>query len=278
MNSTLDDPEAGSRRLHEDLSPGIRSDYSRKELSHPRGSPAATNFERRRSRTAEIPGGRFATAGIHERRHAHPLGHRAGRPAGGRASSCPWSTTNCASWPPSGWRHEKPGQTLQATALVHEAYLRLVGQRTPSAGTAAATSSPPRPRPCAASSSRTPAARPAPRPAAADERVSFDEVELAIEGPRVDLLALDEALTAWRPRTSRKADLVRLRFFAGLTIEQAAEALGISAATADNDWAYAKSLAPPGHARRRAGRARADRSEKSRGAVGRIGPDSRIGM
>ena len=53
---------------------------------------------------------------------------------------------------------EKPGQTLQATALVHEAYLRLVGPGRRPAGTAAATSSPPRPRRCAASSSRTPAA------------------------------------------------------------------------------------------------------------------------
>ena len=75
---------------------------------------------------------------------------------------------------------EKPGQTLQATALVHEAYLRLVdGTRGPSTGTAAATSSPPRPRPCAASSSRTPAAS-RPTSAAGDA------------GARVDL-------DAWRP-------------------------------------------------------------------------------
>ena len=136
---------------------------------------------------------------------------------------------------------EKPGQTLQATALVHEAYLRLVGERGPGAGTAAATSSPPPPRRCAASSSRTPAARPAPRPAGTANGSTSTAVELAIEDPRVDLLALDEALTALEAKDRRKADLVQLRFFAGLTIEQAAEALGVSAATANNDWAYAKS-------------------------------------
>src|SRR3954470_7628978 len=72
------------------------------------------------------------------------------------------------------------------------------------------------------------------------ERVDLADVEPAISDPRVDLLALDEALTALEAKDRRKADLVRLRFFAGLTVEQAAEALGVSASTADNDWAYAK--------------------------------------
>ena len=62
----------------------------------------------------------------------------------------------------------------------------------------------------------------------------------AIKGPRVDLIALDEALTALEAKDRRKADLVRLRFFAGLSVEQAAEALGVSVATANNDWSYAK--------------------------------------
>ena len=64
---------------------------------------------------------------------------------------------------------------------------------------------------------------------------------MVAEGPRVDLLALDEALDALEDRDRRKADLVRLRYFAGLTKVQAAEALGISPSTADNEWAYAKS-------------------------------------
>ena len=73
------------------------------------------------------------------------------------------------------------------------------------------------------------------------QRVDFDAIEPAIEDPSVDLIALDEALTALEVRDGRKADLVRLRFFAGLSIEQAAEALGVSVATANNDWSYAKS-------------------------------------
>jgi DNA-directed RNA polymerase specialized sigma24 family protein len=73
------------------------------------------------------------------------------------------------------------------------------------------------------------------------ERVDFDAIEPAIEDLRVDMIALDEALTALEARDSRKSDLVRLRYFAGLSIEQAAEALGVSVATANNDWSYAKS-------------------------------------
>ena len=56
----------------------------------------------------------------------------------------------------------------------------------------------------------------------------------------MDLLALDEALKLLEAKDKRKADLIKLRFFAGLTNDQAAEALGISPATAANDWAYAK--------------------------------------
>jgi RNA polymerase sigma factor (TIGR02999 family) len=135
---------------------------------------------------------------------------------------------------------EKPGQTLQATALVHEAYLRLVGGHEVgwnSRGHFFAS---------AAEAMRRILVECARRRAAAKAggdllRVDLDDVEPAIADPRVDLLALDEALTALEARDKRKADLVRLRFFAGLTVEQAAEALGISTSTADNDWAYAKS-------------------------------------
>jgi RNA polymerase sigma factor (TIGR02999 family) len=136
--------------------------------------------------------------------------------------------------------HEKPGQTLQATALVHEAYLRLVGADDPgwdSRGhffAAAAEAM----RRILVDNARRKAAIKA---GGGRERVSLDEVELAIEGPRLDLLALDEALTALEAKDKRKADLVRLRYFAGLTVDQAAYALGISASTADNDWVYAKS-------------------------------------
>jgi RNA polymerase sigma factor (TIGR02999 family) len=137
---------------------------------------------------------------------------------------------------------EKPGQTLQATALVHEAYLRLVGTDDPGwenrghffAAAAEAM------RRILVDNARRKAAVKA---GGGHERVGLDEVEveLAIEGPRLDLLALDEALKTLEAKDKRKADLVRLRYFAGLTVDQAAYALGISASTADNDWVYAKS-------------------------------------
>src|SRR5205085_2840854 len=72
-------------------------------------------------------------------------------------------------------------------------------------------------------------------------RVDLAEAVPAIEGPKLDLLALDEALSALEARDPRKAQLVKLRYFAGLTVDEAAAALGISPSTADNDWAYARS-------------------------------------
>jgi RNA polymerase sigma factor (TIGR02999 family) len=71
-------------------------------------------------------------------------------------------------------------------------------------------------------------------------RVDLSEVEPAIRGPELDLLALNEALEQLGQADPRAAAVVKLRFFAGLTTPQAAEALGISLATAENDWAYAK--------------------------------------
>jgi RNA polymerase sigma factor (TIGR02999 family) len=135
---------------------------------------------------------------------------------------------------------EKPGQTLQATALVHEAYLRLVGAGDPGWGgrghffAAAAEAM----RRILVENARHKAG---PKARGDSRRVSLSGVEPAIEGPRVDLLALEEALQRLEAKDKRKADLVKLRFFAGLTNEQAAQALGISASTADNDWAYARS-------------------------------------
>ena len=141
---------------------------------------------------------------------------------------------------------EKPGQTLQATALVHEAYLRLV----PSGGT-------PSPQDqhwdsrghffaAAAEAMRRILVEQARRKKSVKaggefQRIALSEVEPAIEAPHLDLLALHEALEKLQARDSRKAALVKLRFFAGLTNEQAAHALGIATSTADADWAYAKS-------------------------------------
>jgi DNA-directed RNA polymerase specialized sigma24 family protein len=70
--------------------------------------------------------------------------------------------------------------------------------------------------------------------------VELSDVEPEIQGPKLDLIALDAALDQLAVRDSRAADLVKLRFFAGLTMPQAAEALGVSLATVENDWAYAK--------------------------------------
>lgn len=136
---------------------------------------------------------------------------------------------------------EKPGQTLQATALVHEAYLRLIGdgaeQDWNSRGHFFAA---------AAEAMRRILIEQARRKRSSKgggklQRMELDEAQLVIPSPNVDLIALDEALNKLADHDSRKAEIVKLRFFAGLTIRQAAAALGIAESTADADWAYAKS-------------------------------------
>jgi RNA polymerase sigma factor (TIGR02999 family) len=135
---------------------------------------------------------------------------------------------------------EKPGQTLQATALVHEAYIRLVDtdkvQHWDSRGHFFAA---------AAEAMRRIAVERARhketlRAGGQLERVDLDQVEPAVDGPTLDLLALDLALNELERQHPRKAALVKLRFFTGLTHEQAAAALGIATSTADADWDYAK--------------------------------------
>ena len=136
--------------------------------------------------------------------------------------------------------HEKPGQTLQATALVHEAYVRLVdverSQQWQSRGhffVAAAEAM----RRILIEQARR---KSGPKSGGHHRRVEMTNIDLEIAGPDFDLLCLDEALDRLAEQDERAAALVKLRFFAGLTRQQAAEALGISIATADNDWAYAK--------------------------------------
>ncbi len=136
---------------------------------------------------------------------------------------------------------EKPGQTLQATALVHEAYLRLVDaekvQHWDSRGHffAAAAEALRRILVERARHKRSLKA------GGGRQRVELPETGLAMEEPAENVLALHEALEKLESKDKRKADLVKLRFFAGLTTEEAAKVLGISASTADNDWAYARS-------------------------------------
>jgi RNA polymerase sigma factor (TIGR02999 family) len=136
---------------------------------------------------------------------------------------------------------ERPGQTLQATALVHEAYLRLVDvekqQHWNSRGHFFAA---------AAEAMRRVLIDQARHKASAKaggnlRRDELSEVEPVIQGPQLDMLALNEALEELEKTDARAAAVVKLRFFAGLTTPQAADALGISLATAENDWAYAKS-------------------------------------
>jgi RNA polymerase sigma factor (TIGR02999 family) len=135
---------------------------------------------------------------------------------------------------------ESPGQTLQATALVHEAYLRLVGgehvQIWDSQGHFFAAAAEAMRRILIENARR----KRSQKAGGGCQRVELAEVEPAIEEPGVDLLALDDALERLAAKDKRKADLVKLRFFAGLTNQEAAQALGISTSTADNDWAYAK--------------------------------------
>jgi RNA polymerase sigma factor (TIGR02999 family) len=135
---------------------------------------------------------------------------------------------------------EAPGQTLQPTALVHEAYMRLVGHED-------------KPRwqnhrhfcAAAAESMRRilieVARRKRSREARA-KRTQEDRLQeiAAAAGPHEDLLALDEALAQFAASDPRKAELVKLRFYAGLSAGEAAHCLGISRATADRHWAYAR--------------------------------------
>ena len=137
---------------------------------------------------------------------------------------------------------ERPGQTLQATALVHEAYLKLVG----GAGQETNWNSRGHFFGAAAEAMRRILIGQARRKASLKagggrQRLNIDEVEPEIEGPQLDLIALDAALIQLAVLDSRAAELVNLRFFAGLTMPQAAEALGVSLASVENDWAYAKS-------------------------------------
>jgi RNA polymerase sigma factor (TIGR02999 family) len=135
---------------------------------------------------------------------------------------------------------EKPGQTLQATALVHEAYLRLVDvekvQRWNSRGHFFAAAAEAMRRILVESARRKGRAR----HGGGRQRVDLDAVQVTLDMPADHLLALDEALTRLAERDAQTAQLVDLHCFAGLSIEQAAETLGISARTAYRDWSFAQ--------------------------------------
>jgi RNA polymerase sigma factor (sigma-70 family) len=161
--------------------------------------------------------------------------------------------------------NERAGQTLSATSLVHEAYIRLVDVK-PSESEApaaregeaiAAGRHEPRAEPrlwdsrghffaAAAEAMRRILVESARRKKQLKrggdlDRVDFTTACLASEGPSLDLLALDEALDRLAAADAAKAELVKLRYFAGLTMAEAAQALGISLSTAERHWAFAKS-------------------------------------
>jgi RNA polymerase sigma factor (TIGR02999 family) len=133
---------------------------------------------------------------------------------------------------------EKPGQTLDATALVHEAYLRLVGQQQPFLGRSHFFAA-------AAEAMRRilidNARRKRSLKRGGDQaRQDLEEAELIAPEARTDLLALDEALTKLAATDRPAAELVQLRYFAGLSVAEAAAILGVSVRTAERLWTYVR--------------------------------------
>jgi len=132
---------------------------------------------------------------------------------------------------------EKPGQTLQATALVHEAYIRLVGEEPQSWNSRGHFF-------CAAAEAMRRilienARRKQKLKRGGDQRrIDLSDADIATERDINDLLSLDEALTKLAQEDPTKADLVKLRYFGGLTLEQAGHVLKISRATASRYWSY----------------------------------------
>jgi RNA polymerase sigma factor (TIGR02999 family) len=141
--------------------------------------------------------------------------------------------------------HEKPGQTLDATALVHEAYLRLV---------ASGDASPPREQHWVSRGHFFAAAAEAMRRILINrardkkslkrgggwQRIDLDRVAVVADASDDDLLALDDALERLAQENKPCAELVKLRFFAGLTLDEAAASLGLARRTADRSWSYAR--------------------------------------
>ena len=137
------------------------------------------------------------------------------------------------------FRREQPGHTLQATALVHEVYLRLVtldritlNDRTHFFAVAARLM-----RQVLVDHARR---KRADKRGGAATMMSLDEVSPVSSTPIVDVLALDQALDALSSRDARQCRVVELRFFAGLSIDETAEAIGVSTATVEREWTIAK--------------------------------------
>jgi RNA polymerase sigma factor (TIGR02999 family) len=137
-------------------------------------------------------------------------------------------------------QHERPDQTLQATALVHEAYLRLVDTTKIQIWenrwhffAAAAESM----RRILVENARR---RGRLKRGGGLNRVDLDNLEVSVTEPPDELIALDEALSQLAEKHPERAQLVNLRYFGGLTHEEAAQALGVSVSTADRHWSFAR--------------------------------------
>lgn len=137
--------------------------------------------------------------------------------------------------------HVPPGNTLQGTALVHEAYVRLVAEgdrdwknRRYFFGAAARAM-----RRILVEQARRKAAI---KHGGGRARLDVDEIDLPIDHPSEDVLALDRGLERLREMDPRKADVVDLRFFAGLTIEETAEVLQVSEPTVERDWRFSRAF------------------------------------
>jgi len=137
---------------------------------------------------------------------------------------------------------ERPGQTLQATALVHEAYLRLIGPDHESQNewdsrghffAAAAEAM----RRILIDRARSKGAL---KRGGSARHLTLDPAMLSLDSIPAEVADLDEALTRFEAEDPQKAALVKLRFYGGLTLKQAASALGLAPATADRHWAYAR--------------------------------------
>jgi RNA polymerase sigma factor (TIGR02999 family) len=135
---------------------------------------------------------------------------------------------------------EKPGQTLQATALVHEAYVRLVGSEREkiwdNRGHFFAAAAEAMRRLLVENARRKKRLK----HGGERQRISLETVDSLVEAPSEDLVALDEALARLTADDPIKAEVVKLRFFAGLTMPEVAQTLDISLATAERYWTYAR--------------------------------------
>ena len=135
--------------------------------------------------------------------------------------------------------HELPGQTLQATALVHEAYIRLVGEETSnwdSSGHFFAAAAEAMRRILVDNARRKRSIR----HGGNRQKLSLTEDFLTIEDPKGDLLALNEALDKLTNEDPKLAELIKLRYFAGLTLDQIAKMMGIGRRSADRYWALGR--------------------------------------